>query len=300
MKNTWMRVAALALVCALLCGCHTMVEDDGERLVYASFYPVYALAQPIFQDVPGMSLKCLVQPQDGCLRSYQLSDWDSVALSAADALLMAGRGLESFSLSEGSLAVVTLMEHMDLYTWEASDADEDDHFTGENPWLYLSVEGAKQLAQAIAASMMSIDSAYGEIYAHNLADFETQLDALLEDMEQTLLDAPAQSVVLMHEGLIYLAEELGLHVAGTVHREPGSDLYGNDLSEALSTLEASGARVVLIERQAPGHLRQTLEQAGYRVALIDTLSTHSASYADAQTSNARSIREALIGAEQTR
>ncbi len=59
-------------------------------------FRVYALSAPILSGAPGITLKCLVQPQDGCLRNYELSDWDAALLGSADAAILSGRGLESF------------------------------------------------------------------------------------------------------------------------------------------------------------------------------------------------------------
>ena len=40
--------------------------DAVEELnVYATFYPLYAIAEMILEDVPDARLNCLVQPQDG-------------------------------------------------------------------------------------------------------------------------------------------------------------------------------------------------------------------------------------------
>ena len=50
----------------------------------------------------------------------------------------------------------------------------------------------------------------------------------------------------------------------------------NDLDSVLSQLKEAQAEVVLLESQAPMHLVEDLQAAGYRVALIDILSAHAA------------------------
>ena len=63
-------------------------------------------------------------------------------------------------------------------------------------------------------------------------------------------------------------------------------------------MEASGYRLVLIERQAPQGLVQAIEEAGYTVVQIDILTDHSASepseaYFSAMLSNAQALAAAV-------
>ena len=97
-----MRLAALIILLfalsASFAGCKRIVEPENKSIsVYATFWPIYAMTDAAMEGIPDAELKLLVQPQDGCLRNYQLSDWDAALLSAdADAIIMGGRGLESF------------------------------------------------------------------------------------------------------------------------------------------------------------------------------------------------------------
>ena len=98
MNQTLCRAISVLLLLSLLVGCSPIVEDTPDAIsLYATFYPIYALAQMVLQDVPDLTLNCLVQPQDGCLRAYSLSDWDLYLLAySADGVIMGGCGLESF------------------------------------------------------------------------------------------------------------------------------------------------------------------------------------------------------------
>ena len=105
-------------------------------------------------------------------------------------------------------------------------------------------------------------------------------------------------VAVLHEGLFYLADEWSLNVVTAIERESGDTLS----EEALETLSQSGARVVLIEKQAPEALVKRLEADGYRVALIDTLSTGNETmgadgYYAAMKNNARALKAALADAD---
>ena len=125
MRHWGKRIATLicALVVLLLTGCHPLMEGEDAlptKYVSATFYPLYSLAVNIVKDVPALSLSCLTQPQDGCIRSYELSDWDYRTLMEQDAVIFGGRGLESFESTLTQLgkacgihvgaAVVTLLK----------------------------------------------------------------------------------------------------------------------------------------------------------------------------------------------
>ena len=303
MKKLFLLLTAVALIALPLSGCQKLVADDDNpaQTIYASFPPIYALASPILKDAPGITLKCLVQPQDGCLRNYTLSDWDEALLGSADAAIIAGRDFESFEsqLLSGPLAVIGAMDGLTLLNngTVAATGDEADHFNDENPWAYLSVEQARSMCSVITAGMIELDPDYSALYEENFSAFDEKLEALETHIEGEITEAPEASIAVMHEGLFYLADDLGLHVAAVIEREPGSELSDNELAAALQTLKESETKVILIEAQAPQTLRKALENAGYSLALIDTLSTHTPydtnDYIDTMDQNAQAIITAL-------
>ena len=255
-------------------------EEEERKSIAATFYPLYAIALNLVKDVPDLSLSCLIQPQDGCLRSYSLSEWDYLILASQDAMICGGRGLESFSgtlsaMQDGPI-VITCLQGQTLKNDGETQGEDESHLTGENPFLFLSVGGAMSIASTLAYSLIEIDPDYAETYRANLTEYLSRLDALAAEMAETLAAAPSRRVALMNEGLIYLADQLALNVAVQIDHESGVAVEDNDLENVLSQLEEAKAEVVLLESQAPMHLIEDLQAAGYRVALIDILSAHAA------------------------
>lgn len=301
-------VAAVLIMLALaLSGCRPVVAPASQEIyVYATFFPIYALTDAVMRGVPNARLHCLVQPQDGCLRDYRLSDWDVALLSkSADAVIMGGRGLESFESAlfawgESGPAVSAVLYNLRLYNQEdpGTDDEQQSHLIGANPHLYMSVEGAKEIVQSVSAMLVSLDPAYAERYAANTETALAELDALQARANALLADCAGRRVILMNEALIYAAEDYGLEVAEWIDREPGTGLYDDSLQACLERLAGAEAEVVLIERQAPARLTEALEAAGYAVARIDILSTHREkegfdAYIGAQTANAEAVRDAF-------
>ena len=254
-------------------------EEEGRKSIAATFYPLYAIALNLVKDVPDLSLSCLIQPQDGCLRSYSLSEWDYLILASQDAVICGGRGLESFSgtlsaMQDGPI-VITCLQGQTLKN-DGEAQDEESHLAGENPFLFLSAGGAMSIASTLAYSLIEIDPDYADTYRANLTEYLSRLDALAAEMAETMASVPSRRVALMNEGLSYLADQLALNVAVQIDHEPGVAVEDNDLDSVLSQLKEAQAEVVLLESQAPMHLVEDLQAAGYRVALIDILSAHAA------------------------
>ena len=299
----------MALVLCLV-GCRPLVEDAPKALsLYATFYPIYALTDAVARDVPDMELHCLVQPQDGCLRSYQLSDWDLYLLAAgADAVVMGGRGLESFESAlfawgDRGPAVSAVLYNLELYNQQdTASGEQESHLSGANPHLYMSLEGAAQIVDSISATLISLDPDYGELYIQNTESARDQLTALLADQRETLAPLTGRPVILMNEALIYTVQDYGLAVADWIDRESGEGIGDRELEALLARLSGSEAKVVLIERQAPQALVEALERAGFAVARLDVMSTHREgegfdTYLEIQRENAQSILAAFDRAD---
>lgn len=307
MRRMW--IAALLLLALTLCGCRPLVADAPKQLtVYATFYPIYALTDAVTRDVPDLTLRCLVQPQDGCLRSYALSDWDIYLLASADAVIAGGRGLESFEsalfgLGEKGPAVSALLYNLELINntrLSHADAESESHLDGPNPHLYMSVGGAKQIVESAAAMMQTLDPGYDQMYIDHATRACDALDDLLAQCRAIAGDLNGQKVILMNEALDYVARDYGLELAGRFDRESGVAFYDRELEECLDLLKGFDSRIVLIERQAPASLVEALRKNGYEVALIDIMSTHREDegfdgYIQAQLNNARAIRRAFDG-----
>lgn len=307
MKQTFLHfIAVLLLAALLLTSCSRIVEEDSTEAItlYATFYPIYALTQMIVEGVPDLTLNCLVQPQDGCLRNYSLSDWDIYLLAySADGVIMGGNGLEAFedtltSMGESGPAVVEVLYDLDwIEEAEAPSDEEASHWSGKNPHAYLSLEAAKLILSNIAASMSVLDARYADIYEANLNAAHTKIDALQAELGALTADCSGIPTALLSEATAYAAKDYGLNVVAQFQRESGTTLYGSELEMCLDQIKESGAQLALVEQQAPKTLTDALINAGICVAKVDILSTHRAAegstgYFDAMYANAQALADA--------
>lgn len=296
----------LIILTSVLSGCRKLVQDeDGPISVYATFYPIYALTDAVMRNVPDAALHCLVQPQDDCLRAYQLSDWDvALLVRGADVVIAGGRGLESFESTlfgwgESGPAISAVLYNLELYNQDqVADGEAPSHLQGPNPHLYMSLEGAKQIVESISATMVSLDPVYSDRYIENSQVSVEALDELLEASRAKLAAYAGGRVALMSETLVYMARDYNFEIVEWIKRETGANYGDNELAGWLERLDKARPDIVLIERQAPQALREALEAAGYAVAAIDVLSTHAEGegfdkYLEIQGENAQVLLDAF-------
>ena len=282
------RILTLLLILAVLFACSACngkeeqqetSESDESYLAYASFYPIYALTSMITDGIPGIDLHQLIQPQDGCLRNYSLSDWDLTVVANSDIVIVGNRGLESFSgileaLGDNGPVVVSAMISLDLLGQDDEVSDEDqEHFYGANPWLFLSAQGASEMLMAIGGSMAVLDEQYADDYYDNLDAAVSVLSGIHEDITEMAQPIANTDVAVLHEGLVYPASEMGLSVKVKYERESGTVLSDNELSILKERLNANEVKVVLIEEQAPASFVKALKEDGFTVVGVNTFST---------------------------
>ena len=299
-------ILSLTLVVAFSCsGCAPLMDADPETLsIYASFYPIYALTEMIVDGVPDLTLHCLVQPQDGCLRSYSLSDWDLYMLSyGADAIVLGGSGLESFSdalrqSAEQTHVVVEALAGLNLT--ENSEIEQDEtlsHWEGDNPYLYLSVNGAIEILNDLSDALSVMDPRYAEKYEANLTTALVKMENLNAEIEAVRPLSRGKKAALLNEAMLYIAEDYEMEIAVVVPRESGTSFAQGELESCIEQLQSGDVEIVLIEKQAPQSLIAALESAGFEVAQIDTMSTRCESegsdgFFEAQRENMQAVLNA--------
>ena len=299
------------LFCALA-GCVRLVPEQSEPepalSVYASFYPIYALTQMITDGISGVEAHCLVQPQDGCLREYDLSDWDLRLIEqAADVVILGGNGLEAFedwifALGDSGPAVITAFSLDALLSGDAGAYGEAAlHWDGINPHAYMSVSRVSGAAEAIAEGLATLDPAHASLYQKNLESAQARLEDLQAQLHAGMEAFAGEKVILLNEALLYTAQEFSLDVDGWYPRESGTDFSENELEDCIKALSECSAKTILVEKQAPEALCTALEARGYAVARVDIFSTGreemgAEGYFSGQLENVRSISAAFFAA----
>ena len=210
--------------------------------------------------------------------------------------------MENFTAPDfKDLLSVALMEGLALRNQDeaVSDDDELNHYRGANPWLWLSTSGARELCRSIHAALIQINPENTALYHINLEITEQKLNDLADEIDGIAASVQGTKVALLHEGLAYVADEMQLDIVYESTRESAATLGDNEKTELLNDLNASGAQCILIESQAPASIVRFLTEAGFPVAQIDTLTTHTdpdpSLYFDVMLKNAEAVSGAATG-----
>ena len=148
----------------------------------------------------------LVQPQLDCVRLYDMSDWDYIQLSNAEICVIWGEGLESFAgtltSAESGPAVITLADAPLEYAAlddELTDYDYYEHYSGENPNSYLSMERLSAALDALKESLCELYPAYAERFELNYVEARRLMDEALGELAALRESAPDALCAALYE-----------------------------------------------------------------------------------------------------
>jgi len=125
-----------------------------------------------------------------------------------------------------------------------------------NPHFLLDPLNVKLIVAQMAAHFAQLDPASAGLYKANLAKFNATLDAKLAEWQKQLAPYRGGKIVTYHKDFVYLAERFQLEVVETLEPKPGIAPSPAHLAKVISTMKATGARVILVQ---PYQNRKTAE-----------------------------------------
>ncbi len=271
MNRTAVQVGALlcaVLLCALLlAGAAGRQERQPEtRLqLVATFYPVYILTRNLTDGVEGVRVQNLVPATTGCLHDYQLSPQELVSLRGADALILNGAGAETFldpvrrrypdlTLIDSSTGIPLLSEEHDHGAEHDHDhaglSHDGDTHSAYNSHLWVSPSRYLQQLSSVCEGLCALDPDQAEAYRSNAARYAARIGAVAARLRQAAAALPSDiSVVLFHDSLSYLADDLGLPVLATLSVGEEEGVSAAALSGASDRIRAAGPVLFLYDAQ---------------------------------------------------
>lgn len=250
------RAAAIAAVSLLfVCAANAKSLE-----ILTSFYPMYVSALNVVGDTPGVDVACLTPPIVGCLHDYQLTPGDMKKIAEADLFVANGAGMESFidkALKQSpSLKLV--------------DASKGIKLAGDNPHIWVGISGAIEQVKNISRGLAAADPAHAEQYRKNAAAYVAKLKTLRTEMHAALDGLKNRDIVTFHEAFPYFASEFGLHIAGVIEREPGSEPNAKELADTVETVKKLKVRALFAEPQYPAKSAKVIErETGVPVSILD-------------------------------
>lgn len=137
---------------------------------------------------------------------------------------------------------VRLMEVPAQLTRAAGDV----HALG-NPHFMVDPIIAKAVAAHIARAFSAVDAAHAAQYQTNERNFESAIDAKLQEWGTKLLPFRGQSLVAYHDSWPYFAHRFGFNINIFLEPKPGIPPSPSHLAEVISQMKAQKIKVILVE-----------------------------------------------------
>lgn len=276
-------VKTLSLVLSLsllfgLVACQTKdkapTEQNGKKLIYTTFYPVYDLTKRIVGDK--MNVKMLIKSNEEP-HSFELKSSDMAALNKADLIVYNGANMEGF-IKDVEAAVKNKEKFLNLSQGltlleAASDLASANH-DAVNPHTWLSVKNAMEQLDTICRKLSVIDPANKAYYEQNLQKSLKEFKALDDEFTKVLsgIKKKDKCFIVSHAAFNYLAHDYGLKQIAVTGISPEDEPTAAQLKKIADFVKEHGIKTILFEGKTTPKVAETLaKNTGTKTGTIYTL-----------------------------
>ncbi len=236
-----------------------------QKLIVASFYPVYIMTKNIATNVPGVKVVNLTRPSTGCLHDYQLAPRDLTTLDKAWVFVVNGMDMENFLFKvisrKPGLNIISAADGITPLRGRAGDI---------NPHVWVSISLAIREVRNIAEGLAVFDPPHAGLYRQNASIYIYKLESLRVSMHSALDMAKNRNIITFHEAFPYFAQEFGLNVVAVIEREPGSQPSAGEMAKTIETIKKTGIKALFAEPQySPKAARTLAKETGAKVFALD-------------------------------
>jgi zinc transport system substrate-binding protein len=247
MKRTFPII--LMAVLLLLCGCRGVsAQSSGKPLVYASFFPMYDLAQKAAGELA--ETRCLI-PAGAEPHDWEPAPRDIIALREAEIFFYSGAGFENWLvdiLPELDSERSTVIETAKAAGIAASGAD---------PHVWLNPKNARlqfaAMVEALKKAMPEQAAALDENAARWLAEFDK-----LDEEYAALRSLPKKTIAVTHSAYGYLCAEYGLEQISPVSYSPIIEADPSAVARIISRMKEKGVTVMFYDKPENKPLAETI------------------------------------------
>lgn len=287
-KIRYLKISAFLLTIVLSMG----VLQAAEKLIVATFYPIYITTLNITKDVPNVKVVNMTPNTAGCLHDYQLTPADLRLLTKASVVVMNGAGMESFIdkvvNSSSKRPIISASDKCKLLY-------EKDSVPNAHVWL--SFDGASCQIKAISEGLASFDPQNANLYRKNAQDYQSKIDTLNQFMHASLKPYKNSKIITFHEAFPYFAQEFDLIIAGVVEREPGSEPNAKEIAETIKLVRSQKVKALFAEPQYPKRSAEIVaRESGVPLYSLDPVTTGPSdadAYLKIMKENSQVLRKAL-------
>jgi len=148
------------------------------------------------------------------------------------------------------------------------DRSQGDVHASGNPHIQQNPHNIARVADALAARMISLDSANTNYYRSRHKDFSSRWQAAIKKWEQQGARMKGVAVVEHHKNMEYLLGWLGMREVGTLEPKPGVEPSAAHLTKLLNQLNQQPAKMVIRSAYQDGRASRWLSERAHIPAVV--------------------------------
>lgn len=244
-------ISILGVLCTRLFS--EKVSEPKEKInIVTSFYPIYIVAKNITEGVEGVGLTNMAENHTGCLHDYQLSTNDMRELEKADIFLINGVGMEPFVDD-------IIQTYPDLLVIDTSTGTTFIDEGEPNGHIWLNLENYKIQVENIKKALAEFDAPDAGAYEANARKYEEQIEKLADEEQEVEQLIGNKNIIIFHEGLEYLAQDLGLNVVHSLDLDEEVSLSAKEIAEIIDKINTHGVKSVFVQEEQKHLIQSSIE-----------------------------------------
>ena len=153
----------------------------------------------------------------------------------------------------------------------AGHDDHDDH-GAHDPHAWLSPQNAKTWLNVIASKLSAADPKNAGIYFSNAAAGQTEIDALIAEVNVTLEPVRGMNFIVFHDAYQYFENDFDFPASGAISIADASDPSPARIQEIQGRISNEGIDCVLAEPQFnPGLVATVMDGSEAKTGILDPL-----------------------------
>lgn len=209
---------------------------------------------------------------------YKASEGDVSKLTSADIIFYSGLHLEG--------KLVDVFERMGrdgstIALTNALDRDgliDSEYFASNyDPHIWFNIGYWKQITEYLTEQLSELDPDHADFFVENKEAYLKELDALEDDVRQTIATLPEDKRVLVtaHDAFNYFGEAYGFEVVGLQGLSTATEAGVKDVQNLAKLIIDKQVKAIFVETSVPERTIEALQQAvkaqGFDVQIGGTL-----------------------------
>ncbi|HET8735928.1 MAG TPA: zinc ABC transporter substrate-binding protein [Pricia sp.] len=209
---------------------------------------------------------------------YKASEGDVSKLTGADVVFYSGLHLEGklvdvfekMGRNGNTIALAEVLDKDGLISSEYFASSYDPH-------IWFNITYWKQITGYLTEELTKLDPENAEFYRVNKEEYLKKLDALEDDVRQTIATLPEEKRVLVtaHDAFNYFGEAYGFEVVGLQGLSTATEAGVQDVQNLAQLIIDKQVKAIFVETSVPKRTIEALQKAvnakGYNVEIGGTL-----------------------------